>query len=97
MEQVKGELRALRDRIDALARNMEKMKLAEYVELLEDTKRLLWVNFISGIARGLGIAVGFTILGAVVLYLLQKLLLLNLPVVGGFIAQIVQMVQIKLY
>ncbi|CCO07216.1 DUF5665 domain-containing protein [Desulforamulus hydrothermalis] len=97
MEQLKHQLCALRERIDALARNMEKMKLAEYVALLEDTRRLLWVNFISGIARGLGIAVGFTILGAAVLYFLQKLLLLNLPLVSDFIAQIVQMVQIKMY
>ncbi|GAB6157344.1 DUF5665 domain-containing protein [Desulfotomaculum varum] len=97
MEQLKNELFALRERIDALARNMEKMKLAEYVALLEDTRRLLWVNLISGIARGFGIAVGFTILGAAVLYFLQKLLLLNLPLVSDFIAQIVQMVQIKMY
>ncbi|SHJ96672.1 DUF5665 domain-containing protein [Desulforamulus aeronauticus] len=88
---------SLQDRIDVLAKNMEKMKLAEYVELLGDTKRLLWVNFISGIARGLGIAIGFTILGAVILFFMKKLVMLNLPVIGGFIAQIVQMVQIKMY
>jgi len=97
MEEVKYGMMSLQDRIDRLATNMEKMKLAEYVELLGDTKRLLWVNFISGIARGLGIAVGFTILGAIVLYFLRKLVLLNLPVIGGFIAQVVQMVQIKMY
>ncbi|AQS59022.1 DUF5665 domain-containing protein [Desulforamulus ferrireducens] len=96
MEEAKGNL-SLQDRIDLLARNMEKMKLAEYVELLGDTKRLLWVNFISGIARGLGIAVGFTILGAVILYFMKKLVMLNLPVIGDFIAQVVQMVQIKMY
>ncbi|MDO7786229.1 DUF5665 domain-containing protein [Desulforamulus aquiferis] len=87
----------LQDRIDQLAANMEKMKLAEYVELLGNTKRLLWVNFISGIARGVGIAVGFTILGAILLYFLQKLVVLNLPIIGDFIAQVVQMVQIKMY
>lgn len=97
MEDVKREMGILQTRIDNLAKNMEKMKLAEYVELLENTKRLLWVNFISGVARGLGIAVGFTILGAVLLYFLRKLVMLNLPVIGGFIAQIVQMVQIKMY
>lgn len=98
MEQINEEKKnTLQDRLDQLATNMEKMKLAEYVELLGDTKRLLWVNFISGIARGLGIAVGFTILGAVLLYFLQKLVVLNLPVIGGFIAQVVQMVQVKLY
>lgn len=97
MEQVKPEMFSLQQKIDTLARNMEKMKLSEYVELLGDTKRLLWVNFISGIARGLGIAVGFAILGAVVLFLLKKLVMLNLPVIGGFIAQVVQMVQLKMY
>ena len=96
MEEAKRSL-TLQDRIDLLAKNMEKMKLAEYVELLGDTKRLLWVNFISGIARGLGIAVGFTVLGAVILYFMRKLVMLNLPVIGGFIAQVVQMVQIKMY
>ncbi|ABO50202.1 conserved hypothetical protein [Desulforamulus reducens MI-1] len=97
MEQANQGLFSLQKRIDLLAKNMEKMKLAEYIELLGDTKRLLWVNFISGIARGLGIAVGFTILGAILLFFLQKLVVLNLPVIGGFIAQVVQMVQIKMY
>ncbi|GAB6181101.1 DUF5665 domain-containing protein [Desulfotomaculum defluvii] len=97
MEQVNQGMLSLQKRIDLLARNMEKMKLSEYVELLGDTKRLLWVNFISGIARGLGIAVGFTILGAMLLFVLRKLVMLNLPVIGGFIAQVVQMVQIKMY
>lgn len=97
MEQVNQGILSLQKRIDLLAKNMEKMKLTEYVELLGDTKRLLWVNFISGIARGLGIAVGFTILGAVLLFFLRKLVMLNLPVIGDFIAQVVQMVQIKMY
>ncbi|MEG6522175.1 DUF5665 domain-containing protein [Desulfotomaculum sp. 1211_IL3151] len=97
MEQVNQGMLSLQKRIDLLAKNMEKMKLTEYVELLGDTKRLLWVNFISGIARGLGIAVGFTILGAALLFVLRKLVMLNLPVIGGFIAQVVQMVQIKMY
>lgn len=97
MEKLENNIFSLQKRIDELAANMEKMKLAEYVELLHDTRRLLWVNFISGVARGLGIAVGFTILGAVLIYFLRKLVLLNLPVIGGFIAQVVQMVQIKMY
>lgn len=97
MEQVKNNLPALEDRIQHLAESMEKMKLTEYVELLNNKWRLLYVNFISGVARGLGIAVGFTILGALIIYLLQKLVLLNLPVIGGFVAQIIQMVQLKTY
>lgn len=89
-------LRSLRERMSQLAINMEKMKLAEYVDLLENPWKLLWVNFTSGIARGLGIAVGFAILGAVIIIILQYLVRLNLPLIGGFIAEIVSIVQAQL-
>jgi len=83
----------LEELLKKLSLDMEKMKLAEYIELLNNPKKLLWVNFIAGIARGLGTAVGFTILFAIVLYFLQKLVMLNLPLISDFIADIVRMVQ----
>ena len=89
-------LESLRDKIDELAINMEKMKLAEYVNLLNRPWRLLYINFISGLARGLGTAVGFAILGAIMLLVLQHLVRLNLPVIGSFIAEIVAIVQSRL-
>lgn len=85
-------MEVLRRKITELSMNMEKMKLAEYVDLLNSPWKLLWVNFISGIARGLGIAVGFAILGAIIVIIMRKLVDLNLPVIGGFIADIVQIV-----
>jgi len=88
-------LRALRDRVADLAVKMEKMKLAEYIQLLDNPWRLMYINFIAGLARGVGIAIGFTILGAIVLYFLKILVILNLPWIGGFIAEIVRMVQLK--
>ena len=87
-------LKALEARIEKLATNMEKMKLAEYVRLLESPWQLLWVNFISGVARGLGIGVGFAVLGAFVVYVLQSFE--TIPVIGNYIAQIVEIVQIRL-
>lgn len=42
----------LQDKINELALGMEKMKLAEYVRLLENPRRLMYVNFIAGVARG---------------------------------------------
>jgi hypothetical protein len=83
-------------KLDELSRHMERMKLAEYVAMLQRPRRLLYLNFVSGLARGLGFAVGFTILGAVVLYALQRALMLNLPVIGGFIAEIVRIVEERL-
>jgi hypothetical protein len=96
MEEGNRQLNTLSRRIALLAENMEKMKLAEYVKLLDNPWRLLYVNFIAGLARGLGVAVGFSVLGALLLIVLKRLVLLNLPWIGGIIAKIVQMVQLQI-
>lgn len=86
----------LERKIEELGIALEKMKLAEYVELLNRPARLFYINFFAGIARGLGMAVGFTILGALLIYTLQRLQVLNIPVIGGLIAEIVKIVQSNL-
>lgn len=86
----------LTTKIEELSINIEKMKLAEYVELLNQPKRLLFLNFIAGVARGLGIAVGFTILGALAILVLRRLVVLNLPLIGDFIALVVRLVQTRI-
>lgn len=89
---MKTSLEKLQEKTEELINRMESLRLAEYVEMLHDPKRLWKVNFLAGLARGLGAAVGFTVLGAVVLYLLQRLVLLNLPLIGDFIAELVRLV-----
>lgn len=83
----------LLEKIEELSLKMERMHLAEYIDMLNNPKRYLWINFTAGMARGLGIAIGVTILGALVVYFLQRLVLLNLPLIGDFIADIVRLVQ----
>ena len=92
-----GLLKKLIEKIDELSVNMEKMKLAEYIEMMNKPRRLLYLNFIMGLARGFGMAIGFTILAAVVLYILQKIVVLNMPLIGNFIAEIVNIVQNQLH
>ena len=91
-----GLINALKERIEQLSLNLERMKLAEYVELLNRPWRLFYINFMSGLSRGLGIALGFTVLSAVVIIVLQRLMVLNLPGMSSFIAEIVHLVQLQL-
>ena len=63
---------------------------------VQDTRRLMRTQFVSGLFRGMGMAVGFTILGAVLVMLLQALAQRNLPVIGDFLAQLVAIVQSRL-
>ena len=95
-ENLKEDKSFLAHKIDELGIALEKMKLAEYVELLNRPARLFYINFFAGVARGLGMAVGFTILGALLILTLRKLQVLNIPVIGGLIAEIVRIVQSNL-
>lgn len=86
-------LNKLNGKVEELAYYLERMRLAEYIQLFNRPWRLMWLNFLAGLARGVGIAVGGTILAALVLFLLSKLAILNLPVIGDFIAELVKLVQ----
>jgi hypothetical protein len=89
-------LEKLGQKIDELSITMEKLGIAEYVEMLNNPRRLLKINFWSGVVRGFGMAIGFTVLAAIVLYALQQLVLLNTPWIGKFIADLVNIVQKQL-
>src|SRR5690554_4439058 len=81
------------DKLAHLAAGMEKASVAEFVELYREPRRLLYLNFISGLTRGFGIAVGFSIVGALFLWALGWVATLNLPVIGEFVAEITRIVQ----
>lgn len=78
---------------EKLTRTMEKTRIAEYVQYLEHPGRLLWTNFLIGVARGLGSTIGLAIIIGFLVFFLQKLLMLNLPIISDFIADFILMVQ----
>lgn len=90
---LKKKINKLSKKIDLLLKKLEVCNVLEYIETNLSTKKLLWRNFIIGIAKGMGIAIGFTILGAIAIYFLRKIVMLNLPVIGAFIKDIVDIVE----
>lgn len=84
------------NKLDEHLAALERLRLPEYVRYLEDRRRFYCMQFLGGIVRGLGTAIGFTVLGAVLVWLLQGLAQRNLPVIGDFLAQIVDLVQRRL-
>ncbi|PYI54559.1 signal transduction histidine kinase [Paenibacillus flagellatus] len=99
MEDAKTESKAmeeLNERLKKIADQMEKTQIADYVMLLNRPRRLIFINLYSGIARGVGIAIGFTVFAALIVYFLRMLGALNLPIIGDFIADIVKIVQVQL-
>lgn len=79
-------------KMDEVAWRLQRMDVAEFAEYYRRPRRVILVSFATGVARGVGIAVGFTLLGALVLWLLRSLLVLNLPGLGHFLAQLIRII-----
>ncbi len=83
----------LAEQINRVALILERARLAEYVELMQRPTQLLARNFLAGLLRGMGFALGFLLLSALALYLLNLLVDLGIPVLGDFIAELLTYVE----
>jgi hypothetical protein len=86
-------LDGLNQRLIKLVQEFEKFNIAEYMLLLNNPRRFFWINFLGGVARGLGVALGATVVAAILISILQRMVVLNLPIIGDYIAEIVRIVQ----
>ncbi|MDR7318220.1 DUF5665 domain-containing protein [Brevibacillus nitrificans] len=85
------EVRKLNERMDKIAMFLEDIRLADIVQNYTAPRKLLWINFLAGLARGLGLTIGT----AIVLALLGSLLsqFLSIPIIGDYIKDLVDYVQ----
>lgn len=73
-----------------LVKVFEAAGVVEYLEYLQSGKRLLWVNFKAGVAKGLGVTVGMTMVLGIFIWVLT--MLVDLPIVGEYFAKAEQFV-----
>lgn len=79
--------------INRLNKNLENNNVKKLSELVGNNKKLFLKNFVSGIFRGFGISIGLSILSAIIIYLLQKVIRLNIPIISEYITDIVDIVE----
>lgn len=96
----KEEEREKTEKINILSKSVEYLNkilqegnFVELAYLLGNKKEMFIRNFLAGISRGIGIGIGVTIITAILVMLLQKIVTLNIPVIGEYIADIVEIVQ----
>ena len=65
-----------------LLKLFEAAGLVDYLQYLQSDKQIMWNNFKAGVARGFGITIGMSVVLAVIIWLLAKLV--YLPVVGEY-------------
>ena len=80
-------------RLEHLVQRLEWLRLEDFLRYVHDWPKRLFFDFLSGVARGVGFSIGFSILGALLLYILRNIAISNLPVIGQFVAQLVRIVE----
>ncbi len=87
------EKRKLNKKIDKLISMLEKSNITEYIYILGNKKEIIKRNLLAGIARGIGIGIGVSLITAVLIFFLRRLVSLNIPVIGEYISDIIEIVE----
>lgn len=88
-------INVLQKSIDKLTMMLENMNLHDLIYVLGSKKEIIRRNLLAGLARGIGGGIGFTIITAIIIYFLQKIVRLNIPIIGEYINDIIEIVQRK--
>lgn len=75
---------------------LERMQLDRYVEYVSNKKRMILNNILYGIYRGLGFTIGFTVLGAAMIVVLRGVFVENIPLIGGFLAEVIRAIEARM-
>lgn len=83
----------LNKQVEELNKTMELANVREIMYILGNKKKMFFRNVLAGIGRGIGIGIGVTIMTALIVYALQKIVTLNIPIIGQYISDIVEIVE----
>lgn len=83
----------LQKSIDKLSKMLQDMNIHDSLYILGSKKEIIKRNLLAGIARGIGGGIGFTVITAIIIYFLQKIVRWNVPIIGKYINDIIEIVQ----
>ncbi len=80
--------------VNNIKKDKEKnVNILELSYVLGNKNEIIKRNFIAGIARGIGTGIGITIISAIIIIILKRIILLNIPIIGDYISDIIQIVE----
>lgn len=83
-------LQVVNNKLDSLMYTIERSRIRDFMMLTDSRKRLFTTNFIAGIGKGFGQAIGFSILTAVFIYMISTWV--DLPIIGEYIAEFLDII-----
>ncbi|MDQ0495042.1 DUF5665 domain-containing protein [Paenibacillus brasilensis] len=93
--ELRHEMKRLNKRLDQIADTLERAEFRDILENYSSTKRRIMSNLTAGIARGLGLTLGTVVILALLAWLLSFLVQLNLPVIGDYIAELLEYIKMS--
>ena len=81
------------DRLERLLERLDNSGVSAFVRLSQNTWKILWLNFLSGIARGLGFTVGTAVVLAIAYKIIAQLISMNIPYLTEMLTNLIDMIQ----
>ena len=72
---------------------LEDRNIQEFIYVLGNKREIFKRNLLAGISKGVGIGIGFTMITSLIIMLLKEIVTLNIPIIGKYIAEIVNIVE----
>ena len=85
-----------RGRMVQLLGALERMRLDEYVRHMGSRRRLILDSLLAGLFRGLGFTLGVALTGALAAALVRHVVVENIPLIGGFLAEVIHAIQARM-
>ena len=85
------EEKTLVESITTLTELIRQIRSEKYLQMVDNRKKFLFYNFIAGLARGVGWALGATVVLGFVVWILSHLI--NVPLLGDWIGSIIDYIQ----
>lgn len=89
----KKKLNILNNSIEKLSDTIQKGNIEELTYILSSKKEIIVRNLLAGIFRGVGIGIGVTVITAILVMILNKIVALNIPLIGKYVTDIVEIVE----
>ena len=67
--------------------DFNRSRLLEYIELVNSPRKLFWLNFLSGLAKGLGLTIGTAIVLTLLFKITQHIIALNIPYITVWVSE----------
>ncbi len=81
------------DELKSLRAEVARLNSHRFIRMHNSTTRLVWFNFLRGLAFGLGSVIGATVLVSILVFFLKEINFI--PIIGDWAAQVLEIIAVE--